>query len=85
MFPSQTDPKKRSPPLKLFIAGNGFDLNFGLPTKLADFGEYLQSNDQDVFSTLRGLHGLSAENGDASDLTQWNHLETRMANFDENS
>lgn len=69
--------------MKLFIVGNGFDLNFGLPTKLADFGEYLQSNDQDVFSTLRGLHGLSAENGDASDLTQWNHLETRMANFDE--
>jgi hypothetical protein len=70
--------------LKLFIVGNGFDLNFGLPTKLADFGEYLQSNDQDVFSTLRGLHGLGAENGDASDLRQWNHLETRMANFDEN-
>ncbi|EAQ06267.1 AbiH family protein [Yoonia vestfoldensis] len=68
--------------MKLFIVGNGFDLNFGLPTKLADFGEYLQSNDQDVFYTLRDLHGLSAENGDASDLRQWNHLETRMANFD---
>ena len=50
---------------------------------LADFGEYLQSNDQDVFSTLRGLHGLGAQNGDASELSQWNHLETRMANFDE--
>ena len=70
--------------MKLFIVGNGFDLNFGLPTRLADFGEYLRSNEQDVFSTLSGLHGLGAKNGDASDLRQWNHLETRMANFDEN-
>jgi hypothetical protein len=70
--------------LKLFIVGNGFDLNFGLPTKLADFGEYLRSNEKDIFSTLSGLHGLDAKDGDASDLMQWNHLETRMANFDEN-
>lgn len=69
--------------MKLFIMGNGFDLNFGLPTRLADFGEYLRSNELDVFSTLSGLHGLGAESGDASDLRQWNHLETRMANFDE--
>ena len=70
--------------MNLFIVGNGFDLNFGLPTRLSDFGEYLQSNEQDVFSTLNRLHGLGAENGDVSDLSQWNHLETRMANFDEN-
>lgn len=69
--------------MKLFIVGNGFDLNFGLPTRLADFGEYLRSNDQDVFYTLSGLHGLGAKNGDASDFEQWNHLETRMANIDE--
>jgi hypothetical protein len=77
------DPKKRFSLLKLFIVGNGFDLNFGLPTSLADFGEYLRSNEQDVFSTLCGLHELDAENGDASDLRQWNHLEERMASLDE--
>ena len=77
------DLKKRFPLLNLFIVGNGFDLNFGLPTGLADFGEYLRSNEQDVFSTLCGLHGLGAENGDASDLRQWNHLEERMASLDE--
>jgi hypothetical protein len=66
--PDKLDLKKRFSPLKLFIVGNGFDLNFGLPTRLADFGEYLRSNEQDVFSTLSGLHGLGAENGDVSDL-----------------
>ena len=69
--------------MKLFIVGNGFDLNFGLPTRLADFGAYLRSTEQDIFSTLSGLHGLNVENGDGSDLREWNHLETRMANFDE--
>ncbi|ALI54802.1 AbiH family protein [Celeribacter marinus] len=69
--------------MKLFIVGNGFDLNFGLPTRLADFGAHLQSDEQDVFSTLSGVHGLIAKNGDVSDLTEWNYLETRMANFDE--
>jgi hypothetical protein len=68
--PHKLDPKKRFPPLKLFIVGNGFDLSFGLPTRLADFGEYLRSNEQDVFSTLSGLHGLGADNRDASDLRQ---------------
>lgn len=63
--------------------GNGFDLNFGLPTRLADFGEYLRSNEQTIFSTLSGLHGLGTDNGDENDLWQWNHLEKRMANFDE--
>lgn len=69
--------------MKLFIVGNGFDLNFGLRTKLSDFGEYLRVNEQDIFYTLRGLHGLSGTPDDFSDLQQWNHLETRMANFDE--
>ncbi|OLS51884.1 hypothetical protein BV392_07610 [Rhodovulum sulfidophilum] len=69
--------------MKLFVVGNGFDLRFGLPTRLTDFGKYLRSNEQDIFSTLSGLHGLAAENGDESDLMQWNHLETRMASFDE--
>lgn len=69
--------------MNLFIVGNGFDLNFGLPTRLTHFGEYLRSNEREIFSTLSGLHGLGAENGDASDLMQWNHLETKMASFDE--
>lgn len=69
--------------MKLFIVGNGFDLNLGLPTRLADFGEFLRANERYVFSTLSGLHGLGAENGDERDLWQWNHLESRMANFDE--
>ena len=69
--------------LKLFIIGNGFDLNFGLPTTLANFGDFLRSNEPDVFSTLSGLHGLGAGNGDVNDLGQWNQLEARMANLDE--
>lgn len=58
--------------MKLFIIGNGFDLNLGLDTNLFSFVKYLKDNDLHLYDTLVHFHNL----------IDWNDFERKLGEFD---
>ena len=58
--------------MKLFIIGNGFDLNLGLDTKLSSFGKYLKHNELELYYSLDSFHNL----------INWNDFERNLGEFD---
>lgn len=62
--------------MKLYIIGNGFDINHGLPTKYSDFLEYVCLYHHDEFHKF----GQMFANGNPSKL--WSNFEDELGVFD---
>lgn len=60
-------------PRKLYVIGNGFDLQHGIPSKLDQFKQYLRDNDNSVF---RGVEEYLPVRED------WCDLEEALADMD---
>lgn len=63
---------------KLYIIGNGFDINHGLPCRYSDFLKYVCRYHHDDFHRIGNMFG----NGNPSDL--WKDFEANLATFDIN-
>ncbi len=59
---------------KLYVNGNGFDLNFGLSTKTRDFVKELEKIKFDCFSSARDIY--------SSYGVDWSSFEEDLANLD---
>ena len=56
---------------RLFIIGNGFDLNHGLPTRYTDFMNFMKSNHPDVSENfITGIKKYSLPYFDQMDKIQ---------------
>lgn len=73
----------------LYLIGNGFDLNLGLPTRYSDFLEYYFNNDPQIpqatsqeISRIKKYKGLLSETieNNAGDQ-QWKDLEIALGKF----
>lgn len=59
---------------KLYVIGNGFDLNFGLPTKTRDFVAELEKIKFDCFNSAKDIYSSYGVN--------WSTFEEDLANLD---
>lgn len=60
----------------LFVIGNGFDLWHGIPSRYADFRQYVRQQDRDLFDAIDRY--LPADE-------EWNDLEAALAEIDVDS
>lgn len=59
--------------MKLYIIGNGFDLNHGLPTSYWNYRDYLAGNNSFLASNYERSEYLQA--AEYRDDTKWNDVE----------
>ena len=62
--------------MKLYIIGNGFDINHGLPTSYSDFLKYVCLNHHDQF------HKFGTMFSDSNPSKLWSDFEYELGNFD---
>ena len=72
---------------RLFIIGNGFDLNHGLPTRYTDFMNFMKSNHPDVSENfITGIKKYSLPYFDQMDKIQedilWNDMENIFGSYE---
>lgn len=60
-------------PRKLYVIGNGFDLWHGIPSSLAQFKQYIQATDSDIYREVENY--LPAQD-------DWSDLERSLADMD---
>ena len=63
---------------RLFIIGNGFDIHHSLPTRYANFRDYVKNVDFLVFSTIEEILNCYYYGEDISD---WNEIEDKLRLF----
>lgn len=71
---NERNQKKNKP---LYVIGNGFDLHHGLKTGYYDFGEYLRTNDSDLYELLEKYIAFPSQ-----DESLWGQFEENLANLD---
>lgn len=64
---------------KLYIIGNGFDLNHGLKTKYTDFKEWLKINKSETYNIILELYGID-DNEETN--SWWSMFENHLVDFD---
>ena len=62
--------------MRLYIIGNGFDLNHGMKTSYGDYREFLLENDPYIVQEYESSQYLEADNWSA--YTKWTDLENNL-------
>ena len=60
---------------QLFIIGNGFDIHHNIPSKYANYREWLEDNDSELIENLRNFY-------DVDDKEWWNQFELELGHPD---
>ena len=64
---------------KLYIIGNGFDLNHELNTRYTDFKEWLKNKKPNIYKTILELYGIE----DTEETNSWwSMFEKHLVDFD---
>lgn len=64
---------------KIYIIGNGFDLNHGLKTSYTDFKKWLKKNKLEIYKIILELYGID-DNEDTN--SWWSMFESHLVDFD---